>query len=104
MVTETPDILPFPLHFKSALLTTGQLNALKKGTLRLLAEVGVHVPSRRSLEIFAEHGAGVDWDKEIVRIPPDLVQNAMSTAPRSFVLAGREERFGCGFRCAGFFS
>jgi len=93
MVTETPDILPFPLRFKSALLTTGQLNALKKGTLRLLAEVGVHVPSRRSLEIFAEHGAGVDWDKEIVRIPPDLVQNAMSTAPRSFVLAGREERF-----------
>ena len=28
-----------------------------------------------------------------VRIPPDLVQKAMSTAPRSFVLGGREERF-----------
>jgi trimethylamine:corrinoid methyltransferase-like protein len=31
--------------------------------------------------------------KQIVRIPPDLVEKAMSTAPRSFVLAGREERF-----------
>ena len=27
-----------------------------------------------------------------MRIPPDLVVKAMSTAPRSFVLAGREER------------
>jgi trimethylamine:corrinoid methyltransferase-like protein len=31
--------------------------------------------------------------KQIVRIPPDLVEKAMSTAPRSFVLVGREESF-----------
>jgi trimethylamine:corrinoid methyltransferase-like protein len=31
--------------------------------------------------------------KQIVRIPPDLDEKAMSTAPRSFVLTGREERF-----------
>jgi trimethylamine--corrinoid protein Co-methyltransferase len=93
MVTETPDILPFPLRFKSPLLTAEQLATIKEGTLRLLAEVGVHVPSREALEIFAEHGAGVDWGNEIVRISPDLVQQAMSAAPRSFVLAGREERF-----------
>jgi len=93
MLSETPDLVPFPLRFENALLTTEQLHTLKEGTLRLLAEVGVHVPSHRALEIFAEHGASVNWDKEVVRIPPDLVQKAMSTAPRSFVLAGREERF-----------
>jgi len=91
--SETPDIVSFPLPFKSELLTREQLETLKAGTLRLLDEVGVHFPSRRALEIFADHGARVDWETEIVRIPPDLVKKAMSTAPRSFVLGGREERF-----------
>jgi trimethylamine--corrinoid protein Co-methyltransferase len=93
MYSETPDIIPFPLPFKRGLLTPAQLETLKGGTLRLLEEVGVHFPSLRALEILDGHGARVDWDKEIVRIPPDLVQKAMSTAPRSFVLGGREERF-----------
>jgi trimethylamine--corrinoid protein Co-methyltransferase len=35
----------------------------------------------------------VDHEQQIVKIPPDLVQQAMSTAPRSFVLGGREPRF-----------
>ncbi len=93
MYSETPNIIPFTSPFKSELLTPGELESLRGGTLRLLDEVGVHFPSRRALEVFAEHGAQVDWETEIVRIPPDLVEKAMSTAPRSFVLGGREERF-----------
>jgi trimethylamine--corrinoid protein Co-methyltransferase len=93
MCSETPDIIPFPTSFKSELLTQAALETLKRGTVRLLDEVGVHFPSRRALEIFADHGAKVDMETEIVRIPPDLVQKAVSTAPRSFVLGGREERF-----------
>ena len=93
MHSETPDIIPFTSPFKSELLTQAELDALKRGTLCLLDEVGVHFPSCRALEIFADHGAQVDMETEIVRIPPDLVEEAMSTAPRSFVLGGREERF-----------
>jgi trimethylamine--corrinoid protein Co-methyltransferase len=93
MYSETPDIISFTTSFKSELLTQAELETLKGGTLRLMDEVGVHFPSRRALEIFSDHGAQVDWETEIVRIPPDLVEKAMSTAPRSFVLGGREERF-----------
>jgi trimethylamine--corrinoid protein Co-methyltransferase len=91
--SQTPDIIPFPSPFKSELLTQMELEALKQGTLSVLDEVGVHFPSRQALAIFADHSAPVDWDREIVRIPPDLVKKAMSTAPRSFILGGREERF-----------
>ncbi len=52
------------------------------------------IPSPRALEILAAHGARVDWKAEIVRIPPDLVRRAMSTALRSFVLGRQEERLG----------
>jgi trimethylamine--corrinoid protein Co-methyltransferase len=93
MVSDTPDILPFTLPFKSELLTPDQLTTLRQGTLRLLDEVGVHLPSRRALSILADHGARVDWGTQIARMSPDLVERAMSTAPRSFVLGGREERF-----------
>jgi trimethylamine--corrinoid protein Co-methyltransferase len=91
--SETPDIIPFSASHKRDLLTPAQLDTLKAGTLHLLSEVGVRFPSRRALEIFADHGARVEWDEELVRIRPDLVETAMAAAPRSFVLGGREERF-----------
>ena len=90
MYSETPDIIPFTSPFKVELLIQAQLETLQRGTLRLLDEVGVHFPSQRALEIFADHGARVDRETQIVRLPPDLVEKAMSTAPRSFVMGGRE--------------
>jgi trimethylamine--corrinoid protein Co-methyltransferase len=93
MPSQTPDIVPFVSPFKVEVLAQAQLDSLRRGTLQLLAEVGVRLPSSRALQIFSDHGAWVDGKNQIVRIPPDLVERAMSTAPRSFVLAGREERF-----------
>jgi trimethylamine--corrinoid protein Co-methyltransferase len=93
MTTETPDIIPFVSPFKAEILTQSELEMVKGKTLNLLNEVGVLFPSTRALEIFADHGAQVDMKSQMVRIPPDLVKKAMSTAPRSFILGGREERF-----------
>ena len=93
MYSKTPDIIPFTSPFSKALLTPEHTQQLKNGTLQLLEETGIQFPSRKALEIFADHGARVDMKKQIVRIPPNLVEKAMSNAPRSFVLAGREERF-----------
>jgi trimethylamine--corrinoid protein Co-methyltransferase len=93
MASETPGIIPFTSLYPLEVLTPSQLEDLKGGTLSLLEEVGVHFPSRKALEIFADHGAQVDMGNEVVRIPPELVLKAMSTAPRSFILGGREERF-----------
>ncbi|MBC8334499.1 MAG: trimethylamine methyltransferase family protein [Anaerolineales bacterium] len=91
--SETPDIFSISSHQKINVLSPSELETLKNGTLQLLSEVGVSFPTKKALTIFAEHGADVDWEKEIVRIPPDLVKKAMATAPRSFVLGGREKRF-----------
>jgi trimethylamine--corrinoid protein Co-methyltransferase len=68
------------------------MEMLKGKTLRILDEIGVHVPSSKALDILAAHGARVDFEKQIVHIPPQLVDKAMSSAPRAFVLAGREKR------------
>ena len=93
MYSETPDIISISSHHKIDILSASELESLKNGTLQLLSEVGVYYPSQKALTIFSDHGAAVDWDSNIVRIPQDLVKKAMATAPRSFVLGGREERF-----------
>ncbi|MFC1996287.1 trimethylamine methyltransferase family protein [Chloroflexota bacterium] len=93
MYSETPDIFSISSHHKIEVLSASELDSLKNGTLQLLAEVGIYFPSQKALTIFADHGADVDWETKIVRIPADLVKKAMGTAPRSFVLGGREERF-----------
>ena len=93
MYSETPDIVAFDTARRLEVLPVDQIKRVQAGTYQLLQEVGVHFPSQRALEIFADHGADVDMTKEIVRIPPGLVNRAMSTAPRSFILGGREEQF-----------
>ncbi|RME87938.1 MAG: hypothetical protein D6770_08135 [Anaerolineae bacterium] len=93
MYSPTPDIIPIVSPYRIEVLTPSELATLKNATLQILSEVGVYFPSPKALQIFADHGAAVDWKTSIVRLPPDLVTRAMSTAPRSFVLAGREERF-----------
>jgi trimethylamine--corrinoid protein Co-methyltransferase len=93
MASITPDLLAFPTKHKRQVLTQSQLDTLKSGTYQILEEVGVRFPSQKALSIFADSGADVDWDTQVVKLKPDLVDKALSTAPRSFVLGGREERF-----------
>jgi trimethylamine--corrinoid protein Co-methyltransferase len=70
-----------------------ELDRLKQATYTILSEVGVHFPLKRALNLFAEHGAAVDLDDQIVRMEPELVENALSNAPRYFNLGGREPEY-----------
>jgi trimethylamine--corrinoid protein Co-methyltransferase len=58
----------------------------------LLNDPGVRVHSARALRLLAEHGAQVDLTAQLARIPADLAQRAVESAPKSFHLydaAGR---------------
>jgi len=85
------DIKPIRPRSHLEVLNADELAAIQSATLHILEHVGVSFPSERALHIFAEHGAQVDMDGQIVRLPPDLVTEAMSHAPRSYVLSGRAE-------------
>jgi len=83
------DIKPIRPKSHRGVLSADELAAIRSATLRVLEHVGVCFPSEKALRIFAEHGAQVDMEGQIVRLPPDLVTEAMSHAPRSYTLAGR---------------
>jgi trimethylamine--corrinoid protein Co-methyltransferase len=52
----------------------------------LLNDPGVRVHSDRALHLLAEHGAAVDFEAKVVRIPADLTRRAVETVPSSFHL------------------
>ena len=90
MSAERPAIQPLRPAFRLQTVTDEQLARLQEATLTVLEEVGVHFPSERALSIFADHGALVDHETQIVKIPSDLVRKAMATAPRYFHMGARD--------------
>lgn len=90
MSTETPPIEPIVTPYKLRFLSETQLKDLQSATLDVLERVGVHFPSQKALAIFAEHGALVNHETQIVRIPRDLVSKAMACVPRYPVLGARQ--------------
>jgi trimethylamine--corrinoid protein Co-methyltransferase len=69
------------------------LEQLRAATLEILAEVGVHCPSQKALSVYAEHGAQVDSGSHVAKLPPDVVLDAMSLAPRYYTLGARMPEF-----------
>ncbi len=58
-------------------------------SIRILQEVGVKFLSHKALKILKDNGARVDTGTPIARIPEEMVQQALKTAPKSFVLGSR---------------
>ncbi len=90
MPIERPAIQPIRTTYKLRLLSDEQLDQLQETTLRILEDVGVKFPSEKALAILADHGASVDHNTQIVKIPRDLVRKAMTTVPRYFQVGARD--------------
>jgi len=93
MSAQTQTIEPIKTSYKLNFLNDQQLDDLQEATLNILENTGVQFQSEKALTIFAEHGANVDHDRQIVKIPRDLVQRAMSTVPRYFTMGARNPDF-----------
>ena len=84
-----PPLEPIRTPYRVRFLDDGQLDQLQEATLHILAEVGVKFPSAMALEVLGDHGAVVNLATQVVRFPPDLVRQALATAPRYFTMGAR---------------
>lgn len=91
MHSETPQLQPIVPSYHLRILSDEQLEQLKSATLEILEEVGIHCPSEKALDIYAEHGAQVDFENQIVKLPSEVVLEAMSHAPRFYTMGARLE-------------
>ncbi len=93
MYSETPPIKPIYPAYHLRILSDEQLAQFKSATFELLEKTGFQCPSERALKIYAENGGKVDFENQIVRLPPDVILEALSHAPRYYTMGGRTEAF-----------
>ncbi len=74
------------------LFNDSQVNAIHEGVVRLLEEVGMKIKSKEAFEYFERGGAIVDPVAEIVKIPREMLEKAIKTAPSRVIIHGREEK------------
>ncbi|MFL7892599.1 MAG: trimethylamine methyltransferase family protein [Anaerolineales bacterium] len=88
-MSETPTLQPITPEYRTQILDQLQLSSFQTATLEILAEVGIHCPSKKAMDIYARNGALVDREAELVKIPADLVKEAIANAPRHYTLGAR---------------
>jgi trimethylamine--corrinoid protein Co-methyltransferase len=93
MHSKTPRLQPIVPAYHLSILSDEQLEQLKSATLEILQDVGVHCPSAKAQTIYAEHGANVDFESQIVKLPPEVVLKAMSFAPRYYTMGARSAEY-----------
>lgn len=81
------------MNFKAKILSEAEIERIHRHSLRLLSEVGVRYNSEKALHILGSHGAKVDWEAKLARIPAELVEYAISLAPKAFVLGARNPAY-----------
>ncbi len=89
----TLPLQPIKPAYHVEILNPAQRHDLKQATLRILDEVGVHCPADEVRKIYAEHGCRVNRETQVVQIPPQLVIEAMSHAPRFYTMGARMADF-----------
>ena len=81
------------LRGKLSFLSNDELQRIHEATLEVLENVGIKCFSDKILMTFTDNGAEVDLKSKIVRIPRDMVKEALKKAPKRFVLCGRNPKY-----------
>jgi len=62
-------------------------------SIKILEEVGIKFLSDKALKILEKNGAKVDSSEKTAKIPREMVDEALKTSPKSFVLGARNPEF-----------
>lgn len=71
------------------ILTKEELDKIHQATLQIIENTGVRFPSKRALEIWEEHGAEVDHDRQVVKVKGEIIEEALKKGRPVYPLAAR---------------
>ncbi len=67
-----------------------EIQSIHGAALTILRDTGVRVHHGQVLRLLGEHGANVDRDRQIARVPEQLVMDSVARAGKRYVLHGRD--------------
>ena len=71
------------------ILTQEEILRLHSATLDIIETTGIRFPSKRALDIWEEHGAKIDRNTSIVKVPGRIIEDALKLASPKYNLAAR---------------
>ena len=75
------------------ILSESEKERIHRDSVEILETVGFNFRSDKALGILKTNGAIVDETNNIARIPKEMLDQALRTAPKSFVLGARNPEF-----------
>jgi trimethylamine--corrinoid protein Co-methyltransferase len=75
--------------FSLNVFTDDELEDIHLATLKVLHKTGVFVGDEEAVEVFDGAGAVIDRKNSVVKIPPQVVEDAIRSAPSKFTACGR---------------
>jgi trimethylamine---corrinoid protein Co-methyltransferase len=71
-------------------LSEGDLEDIHLASLEILERTGMWVEAEDAMDVFADGGCKVDRDSHLVRIPPEVIEDAIRSAPPVIRWCGRD--------------
>jgi len=75
---------------KLQILSDEDIRSIHEATLRIIEQVGVKFPSPRALQVWADAGAEVDFERMVVKARGELIESALKRCPPAYSLAARD--------------
>jgi len=88
-LSQRPESISDP-HLSLEILSERDVERIHTATLDLIASTGVRFPLPRALDIWEAHGASVDRETMIVKVPGHIIEEALDEAPPAYTLAARD--------------
>ncbi len=79
------------MKFSSQVLSEGEMSCVHAESMRILDEVGVKYLGEKALPILKRNGAKVDEESKIAQLPKEMVEQALNSTLKSFVLGARNQ-------------
>jgi trimethylamine---corrinoid protein Co-methyltransferase len=77
------------MRLTAQILTEDEQHRIHNMSLRILEEVGIRFHGDKAPKILGNYGIQINPEDKIAKIPPELVQQALETAPKTFTLGAR---------------
>lgn len=80
------------MKYQLSVLTKEEISQISEASLRILSETGLRVASDEVIYLLGEAGAKVDTNTGTVRIPEEIVEGAIESAPKRVTLCSRDHK------------
>jgi len=74
------------------ILSEDELNFIQEKALGLIEEIGVYLPVESALNLMQDQGCEVDRQKQVVKIPRQLVKESIKKIPHTVTLYSRDRK------------